>query len=127
MTAVSSLASNFEVKATWSFPLATIIGKIHCLAKVMVKDAEITGWKSKILGYISNGLKVPEVMTTDWNLSKTGRMAMEASKHRKCITGLNTVGALSSQGSINRVKPMQIHTYHLGIVITWVQLGRIDL
>ena len=34
------------------------IGHIHCLDKVMVKEFDITGLKSNILGYISKGDKV---------------------------------------------------------------------
>lgn len=40
------------------------IGRMHGLAKVIVKDAIITGWKSRILGYMSKGERVPEVITT---------------------------------------------------------------
>jgi hypothetical protein len=54
---------------------------------------------------MSRGDRVPEVMTTDWKRSKTGLMAMEASKQRKCIKGLKTVGALSSEGSTIIVNP----------------------
>ena len=41
------------------------IGRIQGLASVMVNDAIVTGWKSRIFGYISKGDKVPEVMMTD--------------------------------------------------------------
>jgi hypothetical protein len=34
---------------TWSFPLATIIGRMQGLASVIVNEDMITGWKSKIL------------------------------------------------------------------------------
>lgn len=44
-------------------------------------------------------------MTTDWNLLKTGLMAIEASIQLKCNTGLDMVGVLSSKGSIIRTKP----------------------
>lgn len=47
----------------------------------MVKEFWITGWKSKILGYMSNGERVPEVMTTVWNFVKTGLIASDESKH----------------------------------------------
>ena len=53
---------------------------------------------------MSKGDRVPEVMTTDWNLSNTGRIAMEASRHLKCITGFITFGVLSSDGSIWKKK-----------------------
>ena len=56
--------------------MATIIGRMHCLARVMVNEAITTGWKSRILGYMSRGERVPLVMTTVWNRSNTGRMAM---------------------------------------------------
>ena len=42
------------------------------LARVMVKLAMVTGWKSSILGYMSRGERVPEVITTVWNRSNTG-------------------------------------------------------
>lgn len=57
------------------------MGKIQGLAKVMVKELITTGWKSKILGYISNGDKVPDVITTVWNFTKTGLIAIDESKH----------------------------------------------
>ena len=47
----------------------------------------------------------PDVMTTDWNLLKTGLMAIEASIQLKYNTGLDMVGVLSSKGSIIRTKP----------------------
>ena len=40
------------------------MGKIHCLARVIVKEVDTTGWKSSIFGYMSRGLRVPEVITT---------------------------------------------------------------
>ena len=54
------------------------------------------------LGY---SLRTPEVMTTDWNLSKTGLMAIDASMQLRFMIGLDTVGVLSSNGSIISVKP----------------------
>ena len=44
---------------------------MFCLARVMVKLAMITGWKSSILGYMSRGERVPLVITTLWNRSKS--------------------------------------------------------
>jgi hypothetical protein len=44
-----------------------------------VKEVARTGLKSSILGYISNGDKVPDVITTVSNLSNTGFIAMDAS------------------------------------------------
>lgn len=46
----------------------------------MVKELIMTGLKSRILGYISKGESVPEVITTDWNLSNTGFMAILESR-----------------------------------------------
>jgi hypothetical protein len=40
------------------------IGSRHGLASVMVKELMMTGWKSKILGYMSSGDRVPDVITT---------------------------------------------------------------
>ena len=37
---------------------ALTIGQMHGLARVMVKVAMVTGWKSRILGYISSGERV---------------------------------------------------------------------
>lgn len=71
----------------------------------MVKLLMTTGSKSKIFGYISMGDRVPEVITTVWNLEKTGAMAMEESKQLKCKIGLETVGVLSSRSMI-MVKPL---------------------
>lgn len=81
------------------------MGKRHGLANVIVNDDIMTGWKFKILGYISNGDNVPEVITTDWNLSNMGFIAIEESKQLKCKIGFNTVGVLSSNGSTIIVKP----------------------
>jgi hypothetical protein len=60
------------------------MGEIHCLASVMDKLALITGSKSRIFGYISIGESVPEVITTVWKRSRTGRIAIEASMQFKC-------------------------------------------
>lgn len=81
------------------------IGRRHGLANVMVNDDIIIGWKFKILGYISNGDNVPDVITTDWNLSNIGLIAIEESRQLKCNTGFKTVGVLSSNGSTIIVKP----------------------
>ena len=48
------------------FTFETIIGRMHCLARVIVKLAMTTGWKSSILGYMSSGDRVPLVITTLW-------------------------------------------------------------
>ena len=80
---------------------------MHCLASVMVYDDMVTGRKSKILGYMSRGDRVPDVMTTLWKRSKTGLMAMDASMQLKCRMGLEMVGVRSSKGSIIKVKPLE--------------------
>jgi hypothetical protein len=82
------------------------IGSKHGLASVIVKDDMITGWKFKIFGYMSMGESVPEVITTVWNRSKTGFMAIDESKQLKCKMGLDTVGVLSSKGSTIMVNPL---------------------
>lgn len=81
------------------------IGRRHGLAKVIVNDDIMTGWKLRILGYMSNGDSVPEVMITDWNLSNIGLIAIEESKQLKCKIGFKTVGVLSSNGSTIIVNP----------------------
>lgn len=45
------------------------------------------------------------MITTDWNLSNMGFIAMEESRQLKCKIGFNTVGVLSSNGSTIIVKP----------------------
>ena len=47
----------------------------------------------------------PDVMTTDWNRSNTGLMAMEASRQLKLSTGFGMVGVRSSNGSIINTNP----------------------
>lgn len=42
-----------------------------------------TGWKSSIFGYISGGDRVPDVMITVWNRSKTGLIAIDESRQLK--------------------------------------------
>lgn len=74
-------------------------GQKHGRERVIVNVAIVTGWKLRILGYMSNGESVyikesnleigpiirmwttltPEVITTDWKRSKTGHIAMDAS------------------------------------------------
>ena len=56
------------------------IGRMQGRASVMVKDDMMTGWKSRILGYMSSGESVPDVITTDWNRLNTGLMAIDESK-----------------------------------------------
>jgi len=49
-------------------------------------------------------------MTTDWNRSKTGLIAIDASRQLKCITGFDIVGVLSSNGSIINTNPTNIQS-----------------
>ena len=63
--------------------------------RVILNDWMTTGLKFKILGYRSIGLSVPEVMTTLWNLLKTGFMARLASRQLNCTI----VKAISVDGS----------------------------
>ena len=55
---------NERERETPNNTLETIMGRMHCLARVMVKLAMMTGWKSNILGYMSRGESVPLVITT---------------------------------------------------------------
>ena len=75
------------------------MGKNERLANVMVYDSWITVWKLSIFGYMSKGEMVPEVIITDRKRSKTGLMAIDASKHVKCKMGLGTVSPSVSNGS----------------------------
>lgn len=52
-----------------------------------------------IFGYISRGEIVPEVIMTELKRSKTGLMAMAASRQVKCRTGFGTVAVSDSKGS----------------------------
>jgi hypothetical protein len=52
--------------------------------------------KPSILGYISKGEMVPEVMITELKRSKTGLMAMAASRQVKWRMGLGTVAVSDS-------------------------------
>ena len=54
----SSLLSNLDDMATWSLPLAMTIGHKHGRARVMEKDAIVTGRKSSMRGYMSMGDRV---------------------------------------------------------------------
>jgi hypothetical protein len=71
----------------------------------MVYDCCTTVSNCSIFGYMSRGEMVPEVMMTEENLSKTGLMAMEASRHVKWRTGLGTEAVSDSKGSRMRRKP----------------------
>ena len=52
--------------------------------------------KPSIFGYISKGEMVPEVMITEEKRSKTGLMAMAASRQVKWRIGLGTVAVSDS-------------------------------
>ena len=60
-------------------------------ANVMAYDSWITVSNFNIFGYMSNGEIVPDVIMTDENLSNTGLIAIDASKHVKCKMGFGTV------------------------------------
>ena len=62
--------------------------------------------KPSILGYISRGEMVPEVMMTELKRSKTGLMAIAASRQVKWRMGLGTVAVSDSNGSRMRRKPL---------------------
>jgi len=71
----------------------------------MTYDSSTVASNPNILGYISNGLKVPLVMTTLENLSKTGLIAKLASRQTKWKTGFGTVALSVSNGSSRSRKP----------------------
>ena len=62
--------------------------------------------KPSILGYISRGDMVPEVIITELKRSKTGFMAMAASRQVKWRIGLGTVAVSDSKGSRIKRKPL---------------------
>ena len=62
--------------------------------------------KPSILGYISSGEMVPEVMMTEEKRSKTGLMAMAASRQVKWRMGLGTLAPSTSKGSRMSRKPL---------------------
>ena len=69
--------------ADWSLPRVTIIGKNERRASVMLYDSCTTVVKPSILGYISKGEMVPDVMITEEKRSNTGFMAIAASRQVK--------------------------------------------
>ena len=107
MVAGSERRSNLEERAAWSAPRVTTSGQMTLREKDMEKEWTATGLsrhgararkepaedgvaagrglesvgyvKPRMRGYISMGESVPEVITTDWNLSKTGFIAIDAS------------------------------------------------
>jgi hypothetical protein len=54
------------------------------LVSVILRLCSTTGWKPRMRGYRSMGLRVPDVMMTDWNLPNTGLMARLESKQASC-------------------------------------------
>jgi len=68
-------------------------------ARVIEYDSCTTGVNCSILGYISRGDIVPDVMTTLLNRSKIGLMASDGSRHTKWNIGLGTVAESVSKGS----------------------------
>ena len=62
--------------------------------------------KPSILGYISRGEIVPEVMMTELKRSKTGLMAIAASRQVRWSIGFGTVAVSDSKGSSIRRKPL---------------------
>lgn len=60
-----------------------MIGKKHCRAKDMEYEACTTVSNCSIFGYMSNGEIVPDVIMTDEKRSKTGFIAIDASRQVK--------------------------------------------
>ena len=78
---------------------------IH-LVRVICRLCSTTGWKLRILGYRSMGLRVPDVMITLWNLANTGFTAKLASKQlsyrsHHCIGDLRPRGLLGMHNARN--------------------------
>lgn len=69
--------------ADWSEPRVTIMGRKDRRARVMLYDSWTTVVNPSILGYISRGDIVPEVIITELKRSKTGLIAMAASRQVK--------------------------------------------
>jgi hypothetical protein len=81
------------------------MGRKDFRVKVMVKDSWTTVGKFSIRGYMSKGDNVPEVTMTEEKRSKTGFIAIAASRHVKCSLGFGTVAVADSKGSRMRRKP----------------------
>ena len=64
------------------------------LVRVICRLCSTTGWKLRILGYRSIGLRVPEVMITLWNLANTGFTAKLASRQLS-YRAYHCIGSLS--------------------------------
>ena len=88
--------SNLVLTICWSAPLVITIGHRHSRVSVMSSAALHTGLKPSNCGYRLIGDSVPEVMNTLLNLSNTGAMAYEASRHVSWNTGSGMFGYLSS-------------------------------
>ena len=83
-------------------------GRKELRVSVIWYDSCTTGVNCSILGYMSRGESVPEVMTTLLKRSNTGPMASEASRQVRWKTGLGTVALSVSKGSRMRMKPRGI-------------------
>ena len=69
---------------------------------------------------MSSGEIVPEVIMTEENLSKTGLMAIDASRQVKCNTGFGTLAVSDSNGSrINRKPFSYVATRVANIATSW--------
>jgi len=88
--------SNLVDTGSWSDPRVSTTGHRQSRVSVMLRDASATGWKLRIRGYRSMGLSVPLVMTTVWYFANTGRIASEASRQERWMTGSGTEGRRSS-------------------------------
>ena len=56
------------------------MGKKAFRVSVIGYDCSMTGWNWSILGYMSSGEMVPEVMMTEEKRSKTGLIASDGSR-----------------------------------------------
>ena len=81
------------------------IGHRHSRVSVIGSELTHTGLNDNRRGYSSIGDRVPLVMKTLWNFSKTGRTASDASKQHSCRTGSGMFGYRSSYGSRIRANP----------------------
>jgi hypothetical protein len=57
------------------------MGKKAFRVSVIGYDSVRVGWNCRILGYMSSGEMVPEVMTTEEKRSNTGAIANDGSRH----------------------------------------------
>ena len=105
MVAGSERRSNLEERAAWSAPRVTTSGQMTLREKDISKEWTAHGAKPRILGYISMGERVPEVITTLWKRSKTGLIAIDASLQHSWKSGSRSVGVRSSYGSMRMLKP----------------------